>query len=68
LSKKFFLERISQIHRDFGMIASRKRLWKSLKEANKDVVKRTWTLSTRQGRENERVLVTRVTMMEVDHI
>jgi hypothetical protein len=66
-SKDFVLEKISQIGRDFGMIASRKRLRKSLKEESRDIVKRTWPLSTRQGREKERVIVRRVTVMEDHH-
>jgi hypothetical protein len=41
------LERISQFGKDFGMIASRKRLGKSLKEASREVVKRNWPLLVR---------------------
>jgi hypothetical protein len=35
------------------MNASRKRLGKSIKEKSREVVKRTWTLTLIQGRENE---------------
>jgi hypothetical protein len=66
-SKDFMLERISYIGRDFGMIKSRKRLRNSLKVSRRDVVKRTFPLSVRQGREKERVLVRRVTVMEDHH-
>jgi hypothetical protein len=48
------------------MIVSRKRLGRSLKATSREVVMRTWPLSVRQGRENERVPIRRVTMME-DH-
>jgi hypothetical protein len=49
------------------MITSRKRLGRSLKVASREVVKRTWILLVRQGREKESVLARRVTMMEVHH-
>jgi hypothetical protein len=49
------LEKISQIGRDFGMIASKKRLGRSLRAASKEVVKRTWLLSVRQARAKERI-------------
>jgi hypothetical protein len=48
------------------MIASRKRLERSLKATSREVVMRTWPLSVREGREKERVPTRRVTMME-DH-
>jgi hypothetical protein len=49
------------------MIASKRRLERSLRETSREVVMRTWLLSVRQGRENERVLERRVTMMEDHH-
>jgi hypothetical protein len=49
------------------MIASKKRLTRSLREARKEVVKRTCLLSVRQGREKERVLERRVAVMEDHH-
>jgi hypothetical protein len=49
------------------MIASRKRLGRSLRETSREVVMRTWLLSVRQRREKERVLARRVTMMEDHH-
>jgi hypothetical protein len=67
LSNDFFLERISHIGRDFGMITSRKRLGKILKATSREVVKRTCPLLVRQGREKERVLVRRVAVMEDHH-
>jgi hypothetical protein len=50
LSRESSLGKISQIGRDFGMIASRKRLRRSLREASREVVKRTWLLLVRQGK------------------
>jgi hypothetical protein len=44
LSREFALGNISQIGRDFGMIASRKRLTRSLRETSREVVKRTFFL------------------------
>ena len=67
LSRDFVLGNISRINIYFGMIASRKRLRKSLRETNKEVVMRTWLLSIRQEREKERVVERRVTMMKVHH-
>jgi hypothetical protein len=46
------------------MIAYRKRLERSLKAISKEVVMITCPLSIRKGREKERVLERRVTMME----
>jgi hypothetical protein len=42
LSKKFALRKISQIFKDFGMIASKKRLERSLRVASREAVRRTW--------------------------
>jgi hypothetical protein len=67
LSREFVLGKISQIGKDFGMIASKKRLMRILIEASKEVVNRTWLLLVRQGREKKRVLEIRVTMMEDHH-
>ena len=61
------LEKISQIGRDFGMIASKKRLGRSLRAASREAVKRNWILSIRQGREKEIVLERRVIVMEDHH-
>jgi hypothetical protein len=66
-SREFVPEKISQIARDFEMIASKKRLERSLRVASREVVKRTWLLSVRQGREKEKVLARRVTVMEDHH-
>jgi hypothetical protein len=60
------LEKISQIGRDFGMIASRKRLERNLRTTSRDIVMNTWLLSVRQRREKKIVIAKRVTMME-DH-
>jgi hypothetical protein len=49
-SREFVLGNISQIGRDFGMVSSRKRLRRSLRETSRDVVKRMYLLSVRQGR------------------
>jgi hypothetical protein len=68
LSNEFVLGKISQIGRDFGMIASKKRLERSLRVVSMEVVKRIWLLSVRQGREKERVLARMVTVMENHHI
>jgi hypothetical protein len=38
------LRKNSQIVKDFGIIASKKRLERSLREASREVVKRTWLL------------------------
>jgi hypothetical protein len=65
-SKHFVLGIISQIGRDFGMIVSKKRLSRSLRETSKEIVKRTWLLLVIQGREKEIILARRVTVME-DH-
>ena len=48
MSKNFVIRRISHIGRYFGMISSRKILGKSLKEARREVVKRTWLLLVRK--------------------
>jgi ribosomal protein L13 len=48
------------------MITSKKRLGRIPREASREVVMRTWSLSVRQGREKERVLERRVEMM-LDH-
>jgi hypothetical protein len=64
LSKEFVFEKIFQIGKDFGMITSRKIFGRSQRVANREVVKRTYLLSVRQGREKERVLARRVTLME----
>jgi hypothetical protein len=66
LSRESTLEKISQTGREFGMIASKKRLGRSLKETSREVVMRTWPLSVRQGSAKKRFLARRVTMME-DH-
>jgi hypothetical protein len=42
LSREFALGRIFQIGRGFGMIASKKRLGRSLKQASKKMKRRTW--------------------------
>jgi hypothetical protein len=47
LSRESTLMRNSQIGRDFGMIASRKRLGRSLRVASRQVVRRNWLLSVR---------------------
>ena len=49
------------------MIASRKRLGMSIRVERREIVKRTWPFLLRLGREKERVLARRVTMMEVHH-
>jgi hypothetical protein len=49
------------------MITYRKRLKRSLREENRDIVNRTWLLFITQGRGKERVLERRVTMIEVHH-
>jgi hypothetical protein len=49
------------------MIASKKRLKRSLRETSREVVMRNWILSRRQRREKERVLERRVTTMEDHH-
>jgi hypothetical protein len=67
LSKEFALRKISQIERDFGIIASKKRLERSQRATSMEVVKRNWLLLVRQGRGKERVLERRVTMMEDHH-
>jgi len=67
LSRDFALGRISQIGRDFGMIASRRMLRRSQKQASRKVVMRAWLLLVRQGREKERVPSRRVTVMEGHH-
>jgi hypothetical protein len=56
-----------KIGRGFGMIASRKRLKRSLRETSKEAVMTTWPLSVRQGRAKERVLARKVTVMEDHH-
>jgi hypothetical protein len=67
------LSRVSMLRKNsltsgvFGMIGSRKRLRRSIKETSKEVVMRTWSLSTRQGWEKEMVLTRRVTMMDDNH-
>jgi hypothetical protein len=61
------LEKISQIGRYFGMIASRRRLERILRVARREVVMRTWLLSVRQRREKERVLARMVRMIEDHH-
>jgi len=66
-SRESILGKISQIGRGFEMIASRKRLGMNLRETSREVVRRTWLLSVRQRKENERVLARRVTMMEDHH-
>jgi hypothetical protein len=50
------------------MISSKRRLGRSLRESIREVVKISWLLSVRKGREKERALAIRVTMMEVHHI
>jgi hypothetical protein len=67
LSGEFSLGNISQIG-NFWMIASKKRLGRSLRVARKEVVRRTWLLSVRKRREKERFLERRVTVMEDHHI
>jgi hypothetical protein len=67
LSKGSVLGRNFQIGRGFGMIASRKRLGRSPKQASREVVMRTWPLSVRQEREKERVPTRRVTMRGKPH-
>jgi hypothetical protein len=50
------LERIFQIGRGFGMIASRKRFERSLKKASKKMKRRTWLCSIRPRKATERIL------------
>jgi hypothetical protein len=50
-----------------GVIASRKRLKRSLRESSNEVVMITWILSVRQRKEKERFLARRVTVMEDHH-
>jgi hypothetical protein len=66
-SKQCGLEKISQIGKDFGMIAYKKRLGRSLRVTIREVVKRTYLLSVRQGRAKKRVLARRVIVMEDHH-
>jgi hypothetical protein len=61
------LGNIFWICKDIGMIPSRKRHESSLREANKEVVRRTCPLSVIQARTNERVLERRVIVMEDHH-
>jgi hypothetical protein len=63
LSKEYELERNSQIGKEFGMIASRKRLKRRVRATSREVVKITWLLSMKKRRENERVLARMVTMI-----
>jgi hypothetical protein len=65
-SREFVLVRNSQIGRRFRNIASRKRLRRIPREASREVMMRTWLLLVIRGREKERVLERRVTVME-DH-
>jgi hypothetical protein len=67
LTREYVLMNVSHIGRGFGMIAYRKRLKRSLRKTSKEVVMRTWLLFVRQRRENERVLVRRVIIMEDHH-
>jgi hypothetical protein len=67
LSRDFVLDNIFHMGRDFGIIASKKRLRRSLRETSREVEMRTWFLLVRQRREKERVLKKRVTMMEDHH-
>jgi hypothetical protein len=67
LSREFALGNISYISREFGMISSRERPEMSLRDASMEVMMRTCLLSVRQGRENERVLARRETMIEYHH-
>ena len=47
MSRDYALGKISNIGRGFGMIASRKRLGRILREAGREVVRRTWHFSVR---------------------
>jgi hypothetical protein len=49
------------------MISSRKRPRRNPRQASGEVVRRTWLLSVRQGREKEIFLARRVTVMEDHH-
>jgi hypothetical protein len=55
LVKGYTLRRNLPIGRGFGMIASKKKLERSLKPTSKKMEMRTWMLSIRQGRVKERV-------------
>jgi hypothetical protein len=56
LLREFMLGRNFQIERGFGMIASRKRLGRSLKPVGKEMERRTWLWSVRPRGEKEMVL------------
>jgi len=60
LSRGYVLKKNLHIGRGFGMIASKKRLGRSLKQASKKMGRITWLWSFRTRREKERV--PRVTM------
>ena len=68
LSRDFSLGKISQIGRDIGMITSKKRLERIRREARREVAKKNWLLSVKQGREKELFLERRVIVMEDHHI
>jgi hypothetical protein len=68
LSRDFVLDNIFHMGRDFGMITSKKRLERSLRETSREVVMRNWILLVTQRREKEIFPSRRVTMMEDHHI
>jgi hypothetical protein len=65
LSRESVLERTFPTERGLEMIASRKRLGRSLKPTSKEMERRTWPRSIRPRREKERV--PRVTMRGQPH-
>jgi hypothetical protein len=66
LSRGYAHGRNFHIDRGFGMIASRKRLVRNLKQASKKMDRRTWLWSVKPRRAKERV--PRVTVRVQHHI